>query len=96
MRGEMDMGTAAQLDGALQTICSHGAREVVLDLRGLDFIDTTGLRTLLAGHDFCAQHDCQYFIDPTLPPAVERVFALTGVSDHFGFKRCEDSPEDVG
>ncbi len=92
----MDLGTAAQLDGALQTICSHAAREVVVDLRGLDFIDTTGLRTLLAGHDFCAQHDCQYFLDPTLPAPVARVFELTGASEHFAFKRYEDPPADVG
>jgi anti-sigma B factor antagonist len=87
LRGEMDLDTASQLDDALQTVCADGAREVVLDLRGLSFVDTTGLRTLLGGRDFCGQHDCRYLLDAALPKPVDRMFALTGAWQHFDFKR---------
>jgi anti-sigma B factor antagonist len=46
--GELDLATAPALDGAL-TRAFHSAERarVVLDLRELEFIDSSGLRTLL-------------------------------------------------
>jgi len=86
LRGEMDLSTAGQFRRVLQRVCADGAREVVLDLRSLDFIDTTGLRAVIVGQDFCTEHDCRYFIDPTLPRQLKRLFALTGLRGHFAFK----------
>jgi anti-anti-sigma factor len=43
LRGELDLGSAAQLEQAL--IEATGA--VLLDLRGLTFMDSTGVRVLL-------------------------------------------------
>jgi anti-sigma B factor antagonist len=43
LRGELDLGTAAQLEQALRE--ANG--DVVLDLRGLTFMDSTGVRVLL-------------------------------------------------
>ena len=49
LRGELDLATAARLEQAL----AEAGDEVVLDLRGLTFMDSTGVRVLLeaaAGH----------------------------------------------
>jgi anti-anti-sigma factor len=43
LRGELDLGTAAQLERAL----ADADGDVVLDLRGLTFMDSTGVRVLL-------------------------------------------------
>jgi anti-anti-sigma factor len=86
LRGEMDLSTAGQFRTVLKRVCADGAREVVLDLRSLNFIDTTGLRAVIVGQDFCTEHDCRYFIDPTLPRQLKRLFALTGLRGHFAFK----------
>jgi anti-sigma B factor antagonist len=43
LRGELDLGSAARLEQALAD--SDG--EVLLDLRGLTFMDSTGVRVLL-------------------------------------------------
>jgi anti-anti-sigma factor len=43
LRGELDLGTAAQLERAL----AEAGEDVVLDLRGLTFMDSTGVRLLL-------------------------------------------------
>jgi anti-sigma B factor antagonist len=43
LRGELDLGTAAQLEQAL----AHARGDIVLDLRGLTFMDSTGVRVLL-------------------------------------------------
>jgi anti-anti-sigma factor len=43
LRGELDLGTAAQLESAL----AEAGDDVLLDLRGLTFMDSTGVRVLL-------------------------------------------------
>ena len=46
--GELDLATAPALDEALaRAFEAAGSGRVVLDLRGLEFIDSSGLRTLL-------------------------------------------------
>ena len=87
LRGQMDLDSASQLDRALEAVCADGVREVVLNLQGLDFIDTTGLGTVLAGRTFCTQHGCRYFIDTPVPPSLKRLLAVAGVHHHLPFKR---------
>lgn len=48
--GELDMHTAPDLDDVLVEVIDGGAERVVVDLSGLDFLDSTGLATILAGH----------------------------------------------
>jgi len=46
VRGELDLGTAPELERALETARAAG-RPIVLDLRELSFMDSTGVRLLL-------------------------------------------------
>ena len=43
LRGELDLGSAAELEQAL----AEAGSDVLLDLRGLTFMDSTGVRVLL-------------------------------------------------
>jgi len=45
--GELDLATAPALEDALARAFEGGSGRVVLDLRELEFIDSSGLRTLL-------------------------------------------------
>ena len=45
--GELDLATAPALEDALGRAFDGGSGRVVLDLRELEFIDSSGLRTLL-------------------------------------------------
>jgi anti-sigma B factor antagonist len=47
--GEVDLDNAAQLRDTLSELAEE-TDHVVLDLAGLEFIDSTGLAALLAGH----------------------------------------------
>jgi anti-anti-sigma factor len=44
--GEIDLSTCGELRDAVLA-CAEGAERLLLDLQGIDFIDTTGLATLL-------------------------------------------------
>ena len=48
VRGEIDMATAHRLRAALGR--ADGAREVRVDLREVEFMDSTGLSALVAAH----------------------------------------------
>ena len=46
LRGEVDIATASKVRAALDAARGDGA--IVLDLRGVDFIDTSGLRVIVS------------------------------------------------
>ena len=47
MTGEIDMATAPRFRQRLLAVISAGAQNVVIDLSGVDFIDSTGLGVLM-------------------------------------------------
>lgn len=47
LTGELDISTSPELSQALESAQSDPTRAVVVDLAGLQFIDSTGLRVLL-------------------------------------------------
>ena len=49
--GELDMASCRQLEQAIELARAPGAKLTILDLDGLEFIDLSGLRVLLAAHE---------------------------------------------
>ncbi len=94
LRGELDMAHAAQLEGAVRELCAEGAREIVVDLGAIAFIDSSGLRALLGAMSFCREHECAYLLAPTLPQPVRRLFEVAGVDNRFAFAGTVRSEED--
>ena len=98
LSGEVDMASAQMLEETLAEACTAGAKEIVIDLSGVEFMDSTGLSALLQGRAYCEAHDCSYSLTPAQRP-VERVFKRTGIRDRLHFRagngqraRGEDSP----
>jgi anti-anti-sigma factor len=73
--GDLDLSTAPELEHALVTAQAEG-RDVVLDLRGVTFMDSSGLRAILAA-DARARSSGARFVLAEGPPNVHRVFQLT-------------------
>jgi anti-sigma B factor antagonist len=84
LAGELDIATVPELDAMTERVCADGAGELVLDLRELAFIDSTGLRAILRAREQCEAHRCQLFLTPG-PPAVQRLFELTGLLERLPF-----------
>lgn len=47
--GEIDISTAPELRSGLAELVGKGRREIVVDLSGLEFIDSSGLGVLVGG-----------------------------------------------
>jgi anti-sigma B factor antagonist len=75
-RGELDLATADALADALADL--EGARQVSLDLRGLSFIDSTGLRLLVSLGHRAARDGFELSLVAPEPPA-DRPIQLCGL-----------------
>lgn len=49
-RGDLDIGGAPELKEALHLALASDAASIVIDLRGLELIDSTGLAALVTAH----------------------------------------------
>lgn len=77
--GEIDIATADAVSRRLYEMMEAGFRRVVLDLRGVSFIDSTGLRAVLDAHSSSGVAEVEFMVIPG-PEAVQRLFELTGTA----------------
>jgi len=89
--GELDLRTSPELEARLEHVWSTGAELVILDLRRIEFMDSTGLRVLLGAHQR-GQESGRRFALVRGADQVERVLTLTGVRD---LLTIVDAPEDL-
>jgi anti-sigma B factor antagonist len=89
--GELDLRTSPELEERLARVWSAGAELVILDLRQIEFMDSTGLRVLLGAHQR-AQESGRRFALVRGADQVDRVLTLTGVRD---LLTVVDAPEDL-
>ena len=82
--GSLDRATAPVLEQQLEELRDAGFRRLIVDLGGLSFMDSTGLRLALRWQAV-ARHDGFEIGFAPGPPAVQRVFELTGVTDRVPF-----------
>jgi anti-sigma B factor antagonist len=92
LEGELDIVTAPELEDTIAGFCVDGARELVLDMRGVTFMDSSGLRTVLAGMDMCREAGCEFGLIPDTG-ACRRLFELTGVIDDLPLREPDELSE---
>jgi anti-sigma B factor antagonist len=85
LQGELDIASAPALEEHLGTIEEDAPPRVVIDLGGVAFIDSTGLRVLLQANARAAERAHELVLRPGAA-AVQRVFETTGVSAAFRFE----------
>jgi anti-anti-sigma factor len=91
-RGELDLSGAAHLEAELERLTDDpDLSAVVLDLRALEFMDSSGLRTVVLA-DMRAREAGRRFALVRGGDTVHRVFEITRMSDRLDFV---DAPEEV-
>src|SRR4051812_21485162 len=81
--GELDLGTVGDLRSALDAR-PPGCHRLVLDLSGLTFFDTSGMRLVVETLQGARQRGLEFAIVRG-PEDVQRLFALAGMDDRLPF-----------
>lgn len=91
LSGELDVATAPALDAELERLGAPQAQVIVLDLRELTFMDSTGLRAVLGAHDRISEAGSRFGVVRG-PKQVERLLSLTRMSERL---EIVDRPEEL-
>lgn len=83
--GELDLATVAPLGRRLDELRASGCRSVLLDLRRLRFIDSSGVHLILKWDSHARESRIEFAIIQG-PAAVRRVFDITGLLDWLPFR----------
>lgn len=82
LTGEFDAATAPSVDAAVDAAAMTPGTEVTLDLSGISFLDSSGLRSLLQLRERTTRAGATICITAA-SSVVTRLFELTGLTDQF-------------
>jgi anti-sigma B factor antagonist len=82
LRGDIDLASAPMVRAQIGQLTSRPPAFVVLDVTGLEFIDSTGLGVFVGALRRVRDHDGDLRIAGA-KPSIERVFAVTGLDRVF-------------
>ena len=91
VRGEVDVYTAPRLREKLVELVTQGKHQIVVDLEGVEFLDSTGLGVLVGGLKRVRSHDGDLALVCT-QHRILKVFEITGLTKVFSI---HDSVEDA-
>ena len=81
-RGELDMASAPILSEAFATLVGNGATLVVLDATDVEFLDSYGLRAIIAAGNSLSALGGQLLIEG-MSGAVRRVLEISGLLERY-------------
>jgi anti-sigma B factor antagonist len=90
LEGELDPATAPVLDDAIDQVLSGGATTLVIDMGGLSFVDSSGLRSLISAHKRLAPEPLR-LRRPT--PFARQLLGITGLDQQFEIEGVADQPD---
>ncbi len=91
VRGELDLASSPALEEQLEQLWGSETKLVVIDLRELEFMDSTGLSIIVNAHQRLAEGGRELSLVRG-PQQVQRLLDLTGVAERL---RLVDSPEEL-
>ena len=89
LHGELDLVGAPLLQAEVENPEINGSTMVILDLQDLRFIDSAGLRVILAAHER-SQRLGQAFALTRGSQQVQRLLSIAGVSEHLRIVESAD------
>jgi anti-sigma B factor antagonist len=91
VRGELDLASGPRLEEELSKVSVADTKLVVVDLRRLEFMDSTGLSIIVRAHQRLAEDGCELSLVRG-SPQVQRLLDLTGVAERL---RLVAAPEEL-
>ena len=82
VQGEVDVYTAPQFREQLIELVDQGQRSILVDLEGVEFLDSTGLGVLVGGLKRLRSHDGDLLLVCT-QSRILKVFEITGLTKVF-------------
>jgi anti-sigma B factor antagonist len=82
VEGEVDVATAPALRDELYRLIDRGTKRIVVDLAGMDFIDSTGLGVFVGALKRSREGGDELELR-SLKPAARKIFDITGLSSAF-------------
>ena len=89
--GELDLASSPALQEELDRLAASDSELLIIDLRALDFMDSTGLSVLVRAHQRSEEQGRQLAMVKG-PQQVQRLLSLTGVGDRL---TLVDAPEEL-
>jgi anti-anti-sigma factor len=86
LAGELELVTTPKLEAAVSGVCACAPRELEIDLLGVSFIDSTGLRGLIVAKETCAQYGVALFLRGAEDARQRRLFEVAGLLDHLPWR----------
>ncbi len=80
LAGDLDMSATFALEPVLDRVLADNPRELVLDLGGVPFVDSSGLGLLIATHERASRADVDMAITGA-GPEIQRVIHIAGLDD---------------
>ncbi len=93
LRGELDLATADEVEDALHRAERDEPSVVVIDLSGLTFLDSTGLRTIVTADQRARRNDRRLVVVKG-PDTVHRVFTITRLDERL--EMVDDAESGIG
>ena len=88
--GEVDVYTAPKFRERLIELVTEGKHHIVVDLDGVDFLDSTGLGVLVGGLKRVRSHDGELVLVCT-KSRILKVFEITGLTKVFSIYDTVDA-----
>ncbi|HEY5317129.1 MAG TPA: STAS domain-containing protein [Solirubrobacteraceae bacterium] len=82
--GELDLSGIEQVSEAFAAAFATDARTLVLDLRDLEFLDSTGVHAILKAQRVASEQD-RSFVIVRGPRQVQRIFEISGIANRLAF-----------
>ncbi len=83
VKGRVDSATAPDLSKSIESLTKNGHHKIVLDLSGVDFISSAGLRVLIMAQKECRRYNRGEVFLAAVSPKVQSALDLAGFNTLF-------------
>ena len=82
LKGNLDMYSSLAYKDEFEKCAEDGAKEVLIDMQDLLYMDSSGVGVLIKSLNFCKERNRKISI-ANLKPAIEKIFKVSGLIPYF-------------